>query len=283
MLFSPTLHKISLTIAFAMFFSVFGYAQNQLIFKSQYSPEKRYAQSTIINTESTIKYAGSEQFLKKIKDRGIENPTLQVDKSTTEIVSISGKPLSNGIFPLTMEFVKIENKDEKVTLPQGTKFYAHAGNGSVPVIDSIVSKGIEENFKKQLHEMMQQMFTQSVFAEKKLKIGEEFTLEIPMSIPIAGIRIDMNIISIYKLTTIKNDIGYFDVIQKTILKSNVAPSYTINATGNGKGTVLYDIKNNFNIENHTESEMKLSFSYEIFSIDMTTKSSFIQTTTITKN
>jgi hypothetical protein len=253
-----------------------------LTFKVQYKPETKYSQTIVQTSHSDMKYSGSEEFLQKLKDKGVQNPTITDKKSKIESVFKTGKLTDGTNFPLTMEFVKTTSSDGKKDIPDGTLIYGHGSIGNMPTLDSIVSDGLDGEFKKTLLQAMQSTFSQLSFPEKKVKVGESFSRESPLSIPIAGVTIEMTITTNYKLLSITNGIANFDVSQVYTMKSTIT-KYTIKATGSGKGKLLYDVVNNYYLKYQIDTEMGMNVKLDNFDLDLNSKSGFIQTTEITRN
>jgi hypothetical protein len=256
--------------------------KDELTFKVQYKPETKYSQTIEQTSHSDMKYSGSEEFLQKLKVKGVQNPTITDKTSKIESVFKTGKLIDGTNFPLTMEFVKTTSSDGKKDIPDGTLLYGHGSIGNMPTLDSIVSNGLDEEFKKTLLQAMQSTFSQLSFPKKRVKVGESFSRESPLSIPIAGVTIEMTITTIYKLLSITNGIADFDVSQVYTMKSTIT-KYTIKATGSGKGKLLYDVSNNYYLKYQIDTEMGMNIKLDNFDLDLNSKSGFIQTTVITTN
>jgi hypothetical protein len=253
-----------------------------LIFKVQYNPETKYSQTIEQISHYDMKYSGSEEFLRKLKDKGVQNPTITDKVSMIESVLKTGKSTEGTNFPLTIEFVKTTSSDGKKEIPDGTLIYGHGSIGNMPTLDSIVSNGLDEGVKKTLLQAMQSIFSQLSFPEKKIKVGESFSIESPLSIPIAGVTIEMEITTNYKLLSITNEIADFDVSQVFTMKSTIT-NYNFKATGSGKGKLLYDVSNNCNLKYQIDTEIGMNMKLDNFDLDINSKSGFIQTTVITTN
>jgi hypothetical protein len=146
--------------------------KDELTFKVQYKPETKYSQTIEQTSHSDMKYSGSEEFLQKLKVKGVQNPTITDKTSKIESVFKTGKLIDGTNFPLTMEFVKTTSSDGKKDIPDGTLLYGHGSIGNMPTLDSIVSNGLDEEFKKTLLQAMQSTFSQLSFPKKRVKVGE---------------------------------------------------------------------------------------------------------------
>jgi len=263
-------------------FSFVTQAQNSLIFKIQYKPETKYCQTIEQTTFSEVTFSGSREFLQKLKEKGIKNPTLTNTISKIETVFKTEKSNDGLNFPITIEIVKTLNSDGKKPIPDGTLIYGHSSNGKMPVLDSIASDGISEEIKKSLLQAMQSTFSQLNLPERQVEIGKSFEVESPLSIPIAGITIEFNITTTYKLLSITNNIADFDVSQVYTMKTKLS-NYSIKGTGGGKGKLLYDVTNNYNLKYQTNNEMQMSMKHDKFKLVLKTKTGSIQTSVITDN
>jgi hypothetical protein len=255
--------------------------KNELVFKIQYNPETKYDQTLDQTSHLEMKYAGEADFIQTLKEKGVQNPTFVDNHSIIESVMKTGKLTNKTYFPLTIEFLKTTNSDNKTQIPDGTIIYGKGTLGNMPTLDSIVSKGLSEEFKKGLLQTMQATFSQINIPERKVKVGDVFDLDTPLSIPISGIQMDMTITTTYKLLSIKNNIADFDVSQVYTMKANTT-KFPMNATGTGKGKLLYDVVNNFNLNYQIDMEMSANVKIEKIELDIKSKMEMIQSAKISK-
>lgn len=66
-----------------------------------------------------------------------------------------------------MEFINTTSNDGKKSIPDGTLIYGVGTIDDLPRLDSIVSKNLDENYKKALLQTLQSTFSQLSFPEKK--------------------------------------------------------------------------------------------------------------------
>ncbi|PBQ33232.1 hypothetical protein CNR22_16100 [Sphingobacteriaceae bacterium] len=263
---------------------IYSYSQskNSITFKIQYNPETKYSNTIEQTSYNEITYSGSKEFLRSLKDKGIENPTITNKSSKMETLFKTGKSTDGKNFPLTIEIVTTSSSDGKKDIPDGLLLYGHGSMGAMPTLDSVVSEGINEELKKTLLQTMQSMFSQLDLPERQVKVGEKFSIETPLNIPVAGVTLEMIITTTYKLLSVNNGVADFDVVNVYTMKTTIT-KYTINATGSGKGKLLYDIANNYYVNYQTDTKMDMSMKLDNFNIDLKTKSGFSQTSVISKN
>ena len=251
-------------------------------FKIQYRPQTKYLQNVQQNIENTIYYSATDEILEKLKENGIQNPT--ITKSTSDIQSVfkAGKLKSDGTFPITMEFLNTVKSNNKTLIPSGTLIYGKGTVSKMPQLDSIVSKDMEEAFKKTILQTVQSTFSQLDLPQKTLKTGESFSQETPLTIPVAGTSIEMILTTTYKLISIANKTANFDISIVYTMKVSVE-KYNLQGSGTGKGKMLYDITNSFPTKYDLDTEMIFDMKQNDFSIQAKTKSGFYQTVQILKN
>ena len=255
--------------------------KNELQFKIQYNPETKYDQTLDQTSHLEMKYAGEADFMQTLKDKGVQNPTIVDNHSVIESVMKTGKLTNKTYFPLTIEFLKTTNSDNKTQIPDGTIIYGKGTINNLPTLDSITSKGLSEEYKKTIMQTMQSFFTQLNIPERKVKVGEVFDLDTPLSIPVAGMQMDMTITTTYKLLSIKNNVADFDISQVYTMKTNTT-KFPMNATGTGKGKLLYDVVNNFNLNYQIDMEMSANMKIEKIELDIISKMKMLQTAKISK-
>lgn len=255
--------------------------KNELQFKIQYNPETKYEQTLDQTSHLEMKYAGEADFMQTLKDKGVQNPTIVDNHSVIESVMKTGKLTNKTYFPLTIEFLKTTNSDNKTQIPDGTIIYGKGTINNLPTLDSITSKGLSEEYKKTIMQTMQSFFTQLNIPERKVKVGEVFDLDTPLSIPVAGMQMDMTITTTYKLLSIKNNVADFDISQVYTMKTNTT-KFPMNATGTGKGKLLYDVVNNFNLNYQIDMEMSANMKIEKIELDIKSKTGMIQSAKISK-
>ncbi len=266
----------------ALSFVVQVFAQDEITFKAQYHPDTQYSQTMESTSVTEIKYSGSEEFLNKLKGNGVQNPTISKAESTTESVMKTGQLTDRATFPLVIEFIRSTSSDGKKAIPDGMRIYGNGTTGSMPQLDSIVTEGLGEDDKQILLQTMQTAFSQISFPDKKMKVGDRLSSDSPVSLPIAGMTLDMLITTHYTLLAISHGMANFDVVQEYTMKATVN-EYNLNATGTGKGTLDYDIANSFYLNYQMDIDMEMHMKIEAMEMSLKLGSGVKQTTVITKN
>lgn len=259
-----------------------AYAQDEIIFKGYYSPQKKYSQTIEQTSETTLRYIGSQELEENLKKKNIQNPTITSSSSTNEAIVSTGKIYNTKNFPFNMKFIKTTSSDGKKPIPDGTLIYGKGTINEMPKLDSIVSESMDEDYKKSILQTLQSTFSQLNFPEKRIKVGESFTRDSPLSIPIAGNTINMLMKVKYKLNSISNGKANLDVEIIFTMETNLS-NYDITANGQGIGIMIYDIQNHFISRYETDTEMNMLLRTEKFDMQIKSKSGYKQKVDILDN
>lgn len=275
--------KISfLLILLLMNFSCTNPPQDTVTFKIQYQPEKTYHHISERTTNSFIKFAGSEKSLQRLKAMGRENPTFSNKKSHTQWVLKTGKLIDGIDFPVSVEYVITASNEGEKGSPVKASFYGKILGDNLPEFDSIVSDGLDEKDKTTLLQSLQNTFTQLSFPERKVKIGEQFTIENPSSIPMEGSTIDMEVSTTYKLISIAKGIAHFDISQRYVLNPKLKDN-SLHGSVSGQGHLVYDMAHTIVLNYNLDTEMNISKKLDSFEFDLKTKSGIIETTSVSED
>lgn len=109
--------KILLVILFALPVFHYGQSGQVLDFKIAYAPEMVYHQIVEQSSDTELQYIASPEILEKLKSSGVENPTLAKNSTIMESVFKTGKTGKDGFFPVTIEFLKSTNSENKIIIP----------------------------------------------------------------------------------------------------------------------------------------------------------------------
>ena len=264
--------KTLFTLLSITLFSCNGQTQNKIDFNLHYTPETVYTLTMAQNSSNKILYSGSEEFLNSLKERGTQNPTISKDSSIMESLTVTDKE-TKGRIPLTMEFVKTGSE----SLPDRTVLHGYClpNKGGMPVLDSIVSEGMDYKSRQMLLNSLQSTFKQFDLPRKKLKVGESFSQELPLSIPVADVIIDMNIMNEYDLVEILEDTAYFN-IKQTCTMTSTFDQMKVNASGSGNGQMNYLISKNFYSLYHLDLNIDMSMEVNGIELELKTSSSVSQ-------
>ncbi|MHA3789423.1 hypothetical protein ACX0HA_14525 [Flavobacterium hauense] len=242
-------------------------AQKAVTFKVAYKPNKVYVQNISQNAKTEITYKASDDILEMLQAQGVTNPTVTENKSTTKCVVTTGK-LTGTEIPLNMK-VSLDSGTEQKIIPDNTMIYGKVKQDGMPVFDSIQAPGMDVAIKEIFMKTMQATVSQIVVPEKKVKVGETFTITLPLSIPIGAESMTINDVATYKLLKVEGVKAYFDVSHTYTINSEVS-GQKIQGTGFGTGKTTHDLSNDFVLQQ--DLKMKLEMGFDTNGITMVIKS-----------
>jgi len=257
-------------VAFLVLLFQTSFTQNTINFETSFLPESNYRQTTRTENQQVMKYKGSKDIMKALKEKGIENPTKNVTNSDMEVAMQTGKQNDRGKFPMTFEYLRFLNGN-KGSIPPGTKFYGSAGFNQVPSIDS-VSGDLSAEMKQTMIKAMEQLLENYKMPAKTLKVGESFDQITPVNMTISGINILIEIKTTYKLNKVEGGLAYFKIKQVYTFKSDDL-KFKITGSGKGKGELVYHIANRYytSYSTNLNMQMKMDLDKVVIVLDQKTQ------------
>ena len=148
-------------------------------------------------------------------------------------------------------------------------------------IDSITGEGVTDQIRTVMSSTLENIQQQIVFPEEEIKIGDTFENEIPMTIPMQGMNpMEIIVKTKYFLKEIESDIAFFDT-EQSITLDTVQEQMNMTASGSGKGTCQFNIKDGYLIQYETDLPMDLSMTMnEMMSMKMKMKTKTVSKVTV---
>jgi len=264
------------------------FAQNSVTIDIQHIPGKTYKTGLVQSIDMEMNFKGDSAILKALIDNGQQFPVIMKMSSEMALTTKAGARRADNKVPLVMTYDKINinqtfNGEE---VSQTNNPFAGArvegislGDGKMQ-IDTIIGD-IQPEMKNMVRNMLASVQSGIKYPSTALKVGDSFTQELPMSIPIPEAAMEMQSKLVYTLKEIRNNTAIFDIQQTISMKMDMN---TINSTGSGggsgSGTLIYDISKlhpslvdsdiNMNLEMPTSGfsiiancHMKSTIKYEI--------------------
>jgi hypothetical protein len=191
-------------------------------------------------------------------------------------IRVKTGPQEGNYFPLVMDSLATTDPSLSETFIKDMQIFAHCSPGDVPHLDSVSADGMPEKFKETLVQLMQNMFSQFKYPDKKMKPGDDFTKDTPLNVPIASMTMKGVISTTYKLVNISGDTANFDIEQVYKIKTK-GDDTKLKMKGGGKGRMVYDIKNNFYLLYQVDTETTTHVSLEGVDIDIKSNDGYIIT------
>ena len=239
--------KLILLLFIASASLVFG-QEKRYFFKYEYHPNSKYLIKYKTDMDGGYKFVGSKEVIDKIGMDGVKM-TINSDIEST----FSTQKKQDNKIPFVLEYTdyifEAEINGEKVNrkIPiQGVKLSGDIINGKKMEVKN-VEGNIDEDTKKILVESIKQFSAiDTDFPKEGLKIGDSFDVVVPykQSIPNAG-DIEMKINVKYKLLKVEKEEAYFDMLIDFVMGDKNVKNMDLSASGDGKGFLLFDMKNNY--------------------------------------
>lgn len=268
------------TIGLFILFAAFSCSKPKpegLILKIRYQPEKNYKISTIRGTETVINYSGQEIAMRKLKSMKIKNPTVSKVKTKTDMELVTGKSSTDKSFPVSLTYIKTMSLDGKNEIPEGTVIQGEITEDQLPTFNSVISGTLGFDQKNQLLQSVRNTFEQFKFPEQRLKIGDQFSIDRPTSMPMEGSTIEIVVTTNYKLLSIKNGLAQFELNQ-TYLMTPKTMDNSFTGKGSGKGQLSYNIANSLITYYSIKTELEMNKKLDYYEFDLKTINVFSQQT-----
>lgn len=240
-------------------------AQNEVLFKIKYLPGHNYKGVVSMDIKCNVTLSGDDKVIEGLKKQGIAQPiAFNMGMNMTGDIN-TGSTAASKIFPLTMNYrigqlnASINGKDipmpAKVTSTD-VIIYGHVGADGKLKADSLNGGKLKDTSQKKIMQTMNSFQNMIKFPDHALHIGDTFTQDMPLNIPMAGNDMAANSKAVYKLVKIDDGKAYFDVVQSMNMSLPIKEN-AINLTGSGTGKLVYDIKNSFPVDYTTNITLKL--------------------------
>lgn len=268
------------TLLFIVGLAVNLSAQQTIDFKIEFKENTTYAQTSKTNTETETSYKADKDMLDMLAAQGIENPTINKNNITSISTTKAGK-LKGTEIPLFVELSMDMGEGKPNILPKGSALYGRVKPNEAPVYDSIHAPGMDEAMKEVFFTTMKNTASQVYVPARKVKVGESFTIDTPLMIPAGPMQLELKNSTIYKLIKVEGKKAYFDLKLKTTMDTETE-SGTMKANGEGTGSLVYDMTNNFIVNQTSTVNMTMDMDMMGMMLNIKSKTNTLVDTVITK-
>lgn len=257
---------------------VFG-QEKRYFFKYEFQPNSKYLIKYKIDMDGGYKFVGSKEVIDKI---GMDGVKMTINSDIESTFSTQKKQGEN--VPFILEYTKYfyeaeingETVNRKIPL-QGVKLIGDIVNGKKMEVKN-VEGNIDENTKKILIESIKQFSAiDTDFPKEGLKIGDSFDVVVPykQSTQMGDIEMKMNIK--YTLLKVEKEEAYFDMLVDFVMGDKNVKNMDLSASGDGKGFLLFDMKNNYFTSQNIDMTINLKLKTELLTLENTSKAKSIIT------
>jgi subtilisin family serine protease len=270
--------KKGLLIAFMCLGITQLWAQQGVVFKIKYLPNKNYQSNISMDMKANATVTGDQQIIDKLKEQGITQPVNANLSIALGGIMKTGAMSADQSMPVSIDY-KVNNisfsaNGNQVPIPpkateKDIKMVGHISQDWKLKIDSANGKAVADSAQQKMQQMMNMVQKQIQFPDKPLKPGDSFTQTIPMNIPAKdgnNIKIDVGVT--YKLIRIGDGKAYFDMIPNFSLNIQVK-NFTVDMSGTGTGSMVYSIKDSFPISKEGNVNVKIKVTSPKINVDGT--------------
>ena len=251
---------------------VFG-QEKRYFLKYEFQPNSKYLIKYKTDMDGEYKFVGSKEVIDKI---GMDGVKMTINSDIESAISTQKKQGNNVPFILeyTKYFYKAEINGETVNrkIPlQGVKLIGDIVNGKKMEVKN-VEGNINEDTKKILIESIKQFSAiDTDFPKEGLKIGDSFDVVVPykQSTQMGDIEMKMNIK--YTLLKVEKEEAYFDMLIDFVMGDKNVKNMDLSASGDGKGFLLFDMKNNYFTSQNIDMTINLKLKTELLTLENTSK------------
>ena len=257
---------------------VFG-QEKRYFFKYEYLPNSKYLIKYKTDMDGGYKFVGSKEVIDKI---GMNEVKMKMNMNMGSTISTQKK--QDNKIPFVLEYTdyisEAEINGEKVNrkIPiQGVKLSGDIVNGKKMEVKN-VEGNINEETKKILVESIKQFSAiDTDFPKEGLKIGDSFDVVVPykQSTQMGDIEMKMNIK--YTLLKVEKEEAYFDMLVDFVMGDKNVKNMDLSASGDGKGFLLFDMKNNYFTSQNIDMTINLKLKTELLTLENTSKAKSVIT------
>ena len=229
------------------------FAQKTIKLKVVYVPNHQYNFESKNASAITMDALADDATKEQLKASGMSLPMkMNIDQDILALMK-TGQFNEKKEIPILIEYSKYDVKqmmgDKEMPSPgnvlKGMKASGWADSNGKLRIENVEGEAVTDEIKKMMIGMMDQMGTQIAFPDKSMKVGDEFTQEVPFSMPIqGGIELKMIVKTVYKLISFNSENALFDTIITMTMDLSMDKG-SMTAEGAGKGQMTFDIKKSF--------------------------------------
>jgi hypothetical protein len=242
----------------------FSFSQ-KIILKSSTKPNTAFVTSTVTTSDMLMDFKGSKSIREQLTNAGLNFPLVIKTSGSNELYTKIGAVGKDGnkAFEGTIRkyTATTEVNGKKIETPpdrrDGFRVVGHIGDDDKVIIDTV--KGLpmpemEEQFKKLGYK------NAITFPDYAVGVGDVFVNEFPMSMPVAGMKIEMTVKSRYKVVSITAEKVTLDVkqaIEMDVMVDKGGIKMKLTAAGNGLGVAIFDRQLEMVESNDTDMKMSM--------------------------
>ncbi len=260
-----------LAIGFIIISTQQSIAQKEIQFQVKYKPNKTYITNMVNNMQMEMDFDLDSAKKKEMEGTGMKLPMHMNMLQEMTLSTKTGAAGADKRIPMTMTYDKVGitmtmngNETRQPDKLAGMKILGYATEEGKVSIDAIEGNS-DATMKEALQKMISQVLKSVEFPNKAMKIGDTFTQDVPMEMPVNGNSLNMLINVRYTLKEIKGSQAFFDYTQSISMNFKIEKGNS-RATGSGEGKMVYDIPANYITD--TTGDMIMNMNMQVGEMEM---------------
>jgi hypothetical protein len=234
-------------LVFLVSITSFIHAQEGVVFKILIKPNTTYVSEMRAHTIYETVFNTGEALPNSMDNRSLIESTIKMKS-----ILVAKAPKENGNIPISMRYedasstTLINGKEQSMPLPlPDTAIKAYYTPDNQIIMDTIIGESFNPQIKGMISNILEHIGQQIDFPETPMQVGDQFTTEKPMEMPVPGMKpMETQIRSAYTLNEIKGGKAYFTFQQEISLETE-QEGFSMQARGSGTGSCEYDIDGHF--------------------------------------
>ena len=265
--------KSILTLCMIGIITMSAIAQKEVLFQVKLKPNTTYTGNMEVNSVSTVDFEGNEEIIGQIQASGMSLPMeVNVEQKITTTTKIGSKKGDRAPVMITYDNIEMTQEMNGTPLPaqhnpmKGVRAFGYVEDDSRLKLDSIAGIELNDQFRASVKQMVEQMINNIEFPSEPMKVGEQFTQEVPMTVPVMGAQpLNIVIITKYTLKEIDDENATFDTDQDVKLNMDNAQG-KMEASGSGGGAVVFNLKESAVTQQDAKINMNFTINTDSFTI-----------------
>lgn len=220
----------------------------------RYKPEQQYLTKLNMDAAGQVNFPVGTAVADSLKAKGLAANTNFAANASADLNIVTGKAV-NGMVPVTMQLNNVSAQPKingqqfpvPVDMLNGKMVYAmQTGADGQLKIDSVSGRRLPDSTLSRINSMMANMMGRMQLMNKTFKVGESYTQDVPLNMPMGKMNMPANAVTkvTYTLKRVSGDKAYFDLKQSTSF-TDMKDGMQVAVNGTGTGSMVYETKQQY--------------------------------------
>lgn len=196
--------------------------------------------------------SGDSAAVRKLKNEGQKFPMIMNMENNVGMDIKTAMPNAQNRIPavtnIRIQDIKMTVNGQTTPLPNILKSQVMYGSyspvGTTFVLDSLAGKKLGDTLTQKMQKTFENYQSKIQFPNTPMKVGDTFTQDLPLNIPLISTPSDVKAKTIYTLRSIEGNKAFFDTKNNLDMALNLQ-GISMTVVGDGNGKMVYDITSNY--------------------------------------